>query len=256
MSTPALWRLLDEATNVAEQQLCHASASAPRQHARAILASFQQNGTCNASSHWRRMGHSAQVPEQVETLANLVRGEAGPKVCCEVGFNAGHSALVWLEGGCQRLIEFDFLREPYSATSRAFVEKTYPGRVTFVRGSSMFSLENHLKNVLSGKAPACDLWMVDGNHGPEGKPSTHPALLAWPGRDLTHAIKASADGALVIADDCTERFPDVQRAWAKLQSLGSLHGDSQIKHALPEPIGVKGWCVGRANATLTRSAKF
>ena len=107
MSTPALWRLLDEATNVAEQQLCHASASAPRQHARAILASFQQNGTCNASSHWRRMGHSAQVPQQVETLANLVRGEAGPKVCCEVGFNAGHSALVWLEGGCQRLIEFD-----------------------------------------------------------------------------------------------------------------------------------------------------
>ena len=62
------------------------------------------------------------------------------------------------------------------------------------------------------------------------------------------------DRRLVIADDCTERFPDVQRAWAKLRSLGSLYDDSQIKHTLPLPIGVKGWCVGRANATLTRSS--
>lgn len=230
MSTQTLWHLLDDATSVAEQHLR------------------------NASAHWQSMGHSAQVPQQVETLANLVRGEATPpKVCCEVGFNAGHSALVWLEGGCQRLIEFDFLREPYSAASRAFVEKSYPGRVSFERGSSMFTLKAHLQRVRSGKAPACDLWMVDGNHGPEVRPSAHPALLTWPGRDLEHAIKASVDGALVIADDCSGRFPDVMRAWAKLRSLGWLYDDWQINYTMPQPVGLKGWCVGRANATFARS---
>ena len=89
MATPALWQLLDEATSVAERH----TASGPER------------------LDWRTMGHSAQVPQQIEMLAKLVRGEQGPKVCCEVGFNAGHSALVWLEGGCKKLVEFDLLRE-------------------------------------------------------------------------------------------------------------------------------------------------
>ena len=73
------------------------------------------------------------------------------------------------------------------------------------------------------------------------------------GRDLEHAVKASADGALIIADDCTQRFPDVLRAWAKLRSLGWLYDDWQVNYTLAAPVGIKGWCVGRANGKLARS---
>ena len=141
-----------------------------------------------------------------------------------------------------------------SAASRAFVEQRHPGRTSFVRGSSMFTLQALLQGVRSGAASECNLWMVDGNHGPETRPSQHAALLSWPGRDLEHAVKASADGALIIADDCTQRFPDVLRAWAKLRSLGWLYDDWQVNYTLAAPVGIKGWCVGRANGKLARSA--
>ena len=68
---------------------------------------------------------------------------------------------------------------------------------------------------------------LDGRRQPRARNQTVAArgVALVAGRDLEHAVKASADGALIIADDCTQRFPDVLRAWAKLRSLGWLYDD-------------------------------
>lgn len=57
-----------------------------------------------APSFFRRNGNSAQVPEEIamlrEAALGTLVGSAGPissrkpRVICEVGFNAGHSAIV------------------------------------------------------------------------------------------------------------------------------------------------------------------
>jgi hypothetical protein len=49
---------------------------------------------------FRRNGNSAQVPEEISMLRDAATGQLStgskrrPRVICEVGFNAGHSAIV------------------------------------------------------------------------------------------------------------------------------------------------------------------
>lgn len=71
----AVWPALQQATKVSEQF---------------VDASF-----------FRRNGNSAQVPDEIAMLRKAVLGELSPvsvhrpvRTVCEVGFNAGHSAIV------------------------------------------------------------------------------------------------------------------------------------------------------------------
>ena len=129
---------------------------------------------------------------------------------------------------------FDVFKLPYSNASRTHIDKLYPGRVRFVKGSSVVTVPQYVREVSAGREPSCDLWFVDGDHN-HGVPMV----------DLKHALQAAADGATIIADDCTPRFPAVMLGWRHMLKLGMIADSFNKTLNLPPPGGQKGWCVGR-----------
>ena len=84
--------------------------------------------------------------------------------CVQIGFNAGHSAIVWLEGLNTSLRSFDVFKLPYADACRRSVAERYPGRVQFFAGSSTITVPKYSADVQAGRAAACDLWFVDGEY--------------------------------------------------------------------------------------------
>ena len=209
-SAPTLWAALDAATQTAERHL----------------------GGETPSEWWVKMGHTAQVPLQVASLRAQLdqHPELRTGTICEIGFNAGHSAVLWLEGTETRVILFDLLGLPYSIASRRFVDTRYPGRTSFHVGDSKTTVRSYADRVLNGTARPCDLWSIDGDHGIHAK------------IDFLNALDASRDGTIVVADDAGLRFPFVRKFWRIHVGIGSIHERGcVITHAQ----GVeKTWCIG------------
>ena len=161
---------------------------------------------------WIQMGHTAQVPLQVASLRSLLDRHPLLRTgtICEIGFNAGHSAVVWLEKTHARVVEFDLLALPYSHISRRFVEARYHGRVTFHVGDSGETVQQYAHQVRNGSAAACDLWLIDGDHG------IHAKL------DFLNALGASHAGTLIVADDAGLLFPYVRKYWRVHVGIGSI----------------------------------
>lgn len=216
---PHLWSVLDEATRVAETRLGANGAA----------------GT-DAETWWRKMGHTAQVPVQVSSLRSLLDHFPALRTgtVCEIGFNAGHSAVLWLEGTQARVVEFDLLQLPYSFASRAFVEQRYPGRTTFEVGDSKVTARRYAGLVRNGTAPACDLWVVDGDHGIGAK------------HDFLHALAASHAGTLVVADDAGLLFPYVRKFWRAHVGTGAILERKCMSTRVRSSGVEKTWCIGVA----------
>lgn len=179
------------------------------------------------------MGHTAQVPLQVTSLRALL--DEDPRLLhatiCEIGFNAGHSAMLWLEGTTAHVHEFDLLGLPYSQASRKLVEMLYPNRTTFHVGDSASTVRDYADRVANGTAPPCDLWSIDGDHGIHSKV------------DFFNALDASRAGTVVIADDAGLRFPYVRKFWRIHVGIGSIHERACVlTHAAEN--NEKTWCVG------------
>lgn len=191
---------------------------------------------------FKRNGNSAQVPVEIEMLRGVVtnplQGGRQVQTVCEVGFNAGHSAIVWLHGLDTKLKSFDLFKLPYSNASRTYISEQYADRVEFFHGPSQLTVPNYTRSVVAGTQPLCDVWFIDGDH-----------YRKAPETDLKNALQASSDGAIIIADDCTTRFPMVQVAWRHLLQTGVSSGRIEEPYNrtinMPPPGGLKGWCVGR-----------
>ena len=89
----------------------------------------------------------------------------GIETVCEIGFNAGHGAAVWLEGTNVKLLRsFDLPFNAPAYGARNLSRAIYPGRIEFHDGSSSETLPPFVNSVLSGQQPPCDLWYIDGLH--------------------------------------------------------------------------------------------
>ena len=195
------------------------------------------------------LGHIGQVSKEIRTFWKLLH-KARPRqewrTVCEVGMNAGHSAMLWLLGTDAQLIEFDLGdlgTMNYSRGCRTFLERAFPGRVSFRLGRSLDTLPRFVDEVARGEQRPCDLWFVDGWHNG-----------VTPRKDLEYAINASADGAWVVADDCTRRFPDVLKAYLRLVQWGKISNCSKEGVTLGPPAGQKGWCMGQVAPLAVRAA--
>ena len=219
---PNLWSVLDEATTVAERHL-----------------------NTNPREWWAIMGHTAQVPLQISSLRGQLdrHTELRNGTICEIGFNAGHSAIVWLEATHARLVEFDLLNLNYSHASRRWMEDRYPGRLTFHRGPSRLTVPQYASRVANGTADACDLWLVDGDHG---KNVEH---------DFLNVLSASHAGTVIIADDASVSFPYVRRFWRSHVGLGSIRERSCIVTRVHRTNLEKAWCIGAVAAWAATGGK-
>ena len=111
-------------------------------------------------------------------------------VTCEAGFNAGHSAILFLDAvPTGRHFEFSFGQasvNPYELQNAAMFTAVYKQRFTYIWGDTNQTLREFVKN----ESNKCDVVFVDGAKGIEGRTN-----------DLHLFREASKPGALVFGDE-------------------------------------------------------
>lgn len=105
-------------------------------------------------------GYSQQVPEQVNDLIGLTN-KPNLKVL-EIGFNAGHSAEVFLQNNKElTLTSFDLGAHDYVKTAKEYIDTTYPNRHHLFLGDSRITIPAYLQN---NKDTKFDVIFIDGGH--------------------------------------------------------------------------------------------
>ena len=161
----------------------------------------------------------------------LARGQNSKGVVyCEVGLNAGHGTIAMLLAnprvqvrvrtvGSERVglllrppsrstfhglsfmpqlrasqvYSFDLMLFPYSPTVVHLIDSTFPGRFRVIRGDSTVSVPQHVRQVVAGKSPWCDVALVDGDHS-----------FAGSKQDLINIAQMAKCNATLLADDINE----------------------------------------------------
>lgn len=105
-------------------------------------------------------GYSQQFPPQVEDLIKLTNK---PNInVMEIGFNAGHSAEVFLQNNKElTLTSFDIGEHHYVNTAKQYIDATYPNRHNLIIGDSRITIPNYLENNQDTKF---DVIFIDGGH--------------------------------------------------------------------------------------------
>lgn len=177
-------------------------------------------------------GHVAQSPFKVALLRDLGRNSLLIRTICEIGFNVGHSSVVWLENNRDAVLySFDFCGNVCTDAVVAFMRRRYGSRFVLTCGDSRETVPAFAR---AHPEVRCDIMHVDGGH--EGdvpladlrnmRPLAHPAM---------HTL---------LMDDvaCTAAYCEApQRAWDAMTHAGlvvqraCVRGDNTWN----------GMCVGR-----------
>ena len=105
-------------------------------------------------------GHSQNVLKQVDDLIKLSSGSVLSVV--EIGFNAGHSAEVFLQNNANlTLTSFDLGEHNYVLPAKEYIDTTYPNRHTLVLGDSTVSIPKYTSE---NPGKTFDLIFIDGGH--------------------------------------------------------------------------------------------
>ena len=105
-----------------------------------------------------RLQSVAGARQQVDYYYRIAR-DSSVRTVCEVGFNAGHSAALWLTASPTiHLVTFDTFSQPFSYASLEFLLSRFPRRITAHGGYSLHTVPR--VDVENG----CDLVHVDGLH--------------------------------------------------------------------------------------------
>jgi len=143
--------------------------------------------------HWFE-GHSEEVPEQVEDLLLLTNK---PNInVMEIGFNAGHSANIFLQNRSLTLTSFDLGDHDYVMTAKKYIDMVYPNRHTLIIGDS--------KTTVPEYKGTFDVIFIDGGHDYNTAKS-----------DLENCFRLSHENTIVIIDDTI--FTD---GWEKHYTIG------------------------------------
>jgi predicted O-methyltransferase YrrM len=132
-------------------------------------------------------GYSQQIPDQVATLRELVKQQK-PKRILEIGFNAGHSAEVFLSTDAgAHLLSFDLGHVPAVNVGKAFIDTHFPLRHTLIIGDSTVSVPAFTRLYPDAKF---DLIFIDGGHQYEVAKA-----------DIENCMKLADAQAIVAVDD-------------------------------------------------------
>ena len=166
-----------------------AAAVAGRYHAAAVAASFARAPAPVASHpavdelnrHLFKQnavvseGHSGQFAEEQRLYEAVAKNISAPHIC-EVGFNAGHSAALWLWSNPRAtLTAFDIWEHEYAEVSAAFLHSKYGPRLRIIKGDSIVKITAHRLS--------CDIISVDGGHDYE-----HALLDLFQFKSLSHKL--------------------------------------------------------------------
>jgi predicted O-methyltransferase YrrM len=106
-------------------------------------------------------GYSQQITQQHADLKDLVSNES-VKTVLEIGFNAGHSADIFLKNNPNvKLVSFDICEHDSVNIGKKYIDMVYPGRHQLIKGDSTLSIPEYIR---MHPGETFDLIFVDGGH--------------------------------------------------------------------------------------------
>ena len=106
----------------------------------------------------------------------------------EIGFNAGHSAEIFLKNNSKlTLVSFDLGIYDYTNIAKEYIDMTYPNRHILILGDSTKTVPSFINNNNKTKF---DIIFIDGGHDYE---------IAH--KDLNNCMKLAHEDTIVILDD-------------------------------------------------------
>lgn len=149
-------------------------------------------------------GHCQQIPQQVNDLIELSKSNStatGLRVM-EIGFNAGHSAEVFLQHNPQlSLVSFDLGLYDSVKPAKEYIDATYPNRHTLILGDSRETVPRFIRENPGTKF---DVIFVDGGHEYEISKA-----------DLENCAHLAHKDTLVLLDDTI-----FTRGWEAAYTIG------------------------------------
>lgn len=160
-------------------------------------------------------GSLQQVPAQIEWFGKCVRETYRPKTILEIGFNAGHSAEVFLHySDDTHVTSFDLGEHTYVDCGKKYIDATFPNRHTLILGDSVKTIPEF---ILAHPGRKFDMIFIDGGHDFE-------TAFA----DLKNCLPLAHAETLVIMDD-TMYYADGRpsdcgptNAWIHALSIGLI----------------------------------
>lgn len=140
----------------------------------------------NARGYHFFEGYCQAVPKQVRDLVTLTER---PHInVMEIGFNAGHSAEVFLKHNTTlNLTSFDLGCHDYVLTAKEYIDSSFPNRHTLILGDSTVTIPKYISE---NPEKRFDVFFIDGGH------DYHIAKA-----DLRNCLKMANKDSLVIMDD-------------------------------------------------------
>lgn len=134
-------------------------------------------------------GYSQEVPNQVLDLIELTQGN-NIKHVLEIGFNAGHSAEIFLKNNNSLMLtSFDLGNHNYLTHAKEFIDNIYTNRHTLLIGDSTITIPKYINENSEQKF---DVIFIDGGNSYDIAKS-----------DLENCARLAHKDTIVIMDDTT-----------------------------------------------------
>lgn len=162
-------------------------------------------------------GYCQQIPQQVNDLIQLTKHS---KTIMEIGFNAGHSAEIFLDNSECTLTSFDIGVHDYVHNAGHYIALMYPNRHTLVLGDSTITVPQYMDTQF-------DVIFIDGGH--------EYNIVQ---KDIKNCMRFAHKDTIVIVDDTIYR-----KEWEADYTIGPTKAWTECVDIIE--LNRKEYCVGR-----------